>query len=67
MSELPFALRKGHKTNAIWMWKKRGLIETDERIVEIYEGLIRCSNCELCGKVFKSSFDKMQVDCSLYF
>tara|TARA_R110000851_G_scaffold164861_2_gene309264 strand:+ start:318 stop:767 length:450 start_codon:yes stop_codon:yes gene_type:complete len=55
MEELPFELKKYHKYYTIQNWKKRGLKETDETIVEIYEGSIRTSHCELCGNAFKSS------------
>ncbi len=53
--ELPFELGKYHKYKTIFKWKSRGLLETDETIVEIYEGYISASNCELCGNPFKSS------------
>jgi len=59
--ELPFELYKKHKTITIWNWKKNGLVETNEMILEIYEGSIRTSNCELCGNPFKNLKDR-QMD-----
>jgi len=59
--ELPFELPKRHKNNTIHKWKSRGLIETYEKIVEIYNRYIWASHCELCGNPFKSSRDR-QMD-----
>ena len=59
--ELPFELPKYHKTHTTRNWKKQGLIETEEMIDKIYECYIRSSNCEICGKAFKSSNDR-QMD-----
>jgi len=56
--ELPFELYKKHKSNTIYNWKYKGLIESDEMIEEIYEYSIRSSNCELCGEAFKSLNDR---------
>jgi len=61
--DLPFELRKNHKYDAIWHWKKNGLKEDEETILEIYEGYIRASNCELCGNPFKSSRDRQMDHC----
>jgi len=61
--ELPFELFKYHKKNTINRWKTSGLIETDETILEIYEGYIRASHCELCGNPFKSSKDRCMDHC----
>ena len=61
--DLPFELYKNHKRKTIYGWKRRGLIETDEMILEIYEGCIRTSNCELCGKAFKNSRDRQMDHC----
>jgi len=61
--ELPFELYKKHKTGTICNWKKNGLIETDEKIEEIYECSIRCSNCELCGEAFRSLSDRQMDHC----
>lgn len=61
--KFPFELRKYHKTLTINNWKYKGLKETDETILEIYEGYIRCSNCELCGNPFKSSRDRHMDHC----
>ena len=63
MEELPFELRKNHKYNTIYDWKKNGLKENEETILEIYEGLIRASNCELCGNPFKNSRDRHMDHC----
>jgi hypothetical protein len=61
--ELPFQLRKHHKTKTKSNWKKRGLIETNEKIEEIYQRIIRASHCELCGKAFKSPNDRCMNYC----
>ena len=61
--KFPFELRKYHKTRTINNWKYKGLKETDETILEIYEGYIRASNCELCGNAFKSSRDRQMEHC----
>jgi len=63
MDELPFELKRRHKSDTIYQWKKSGLIETDEMILEIYEGSIRASNCELCGNAFKSLRDRCMDHC----
>ena len=55
---LPFKLSKKHKSNTIYNWKRKGLIETDEFIEEIYNRYIIQTNCELCTKEFKSSKDR---------
>ena len=56
--ELPFELRKYHKTRTKYDWKRNGLKEDEKTILEIYEGYIMSSNCELCGEAFKSSRDR---------
>jgi len=61
--ELPFELYKKHKSKTIYGWKRRGLIETEGTILEIYEGYIRASNCELCGNPFKSLTDRCMDHC----
>jgi len=61
--DLPFELTKFHKRKTIYDWKRRGLIETDEMILEIYEGCIRAKNCELCGNPFKNSRDRQMDHC----
>ena len=63
MEDFPFELKKRHKSYTIYNWKKNRLIETDERILEIYEGYIRASNCELCGNPFKSLRDRQMEHC----
>ena len=63
MDELPFQLKKRHKSDTISRWKKRGLKENSETILEIYEGSIRTSNCELCGNPFKSLRDRQMEHC----
>ena len=61
--ELPFELPKKHKYNTIYKWKYKGLKEPDETILEIYEGSIMASNCELCGNPFKSLRDRCMDHC----
>jgi len=56
--ELPFELEKYHKSRTIYNWKRSGLKENEETILEIYVGYIRASNCELCGNAFISSTDR---------
>jgi hypothetical protein len=57
--ELPFKLRKGHKSYTKCHWKKRtGLKESDEKIEELYNRYIIATHCELCNKQFKSSKDR---------
>jgi len=63
--DLPFELGKYHKTHTKINWKRRGLIETDEIIEEIYEGSIRASNCELCGNAFKSLRERCMDHCHI--
>jgi len=61
--DLPFELPKRHKSYTIYNWKKNGLKENEETIVEIYEGSIRTSNCELCGKAFTNLKDRHMDHC----
>jgi len=64
MSELlPFELKKYHKRLTLYNWKRIGLKETNEKILEIYEGSIRASHCELCGNAFKSLRDRHMDHC----
>jgi len=53
--DLPFELRKKHKTDTKYIWKDRGLICSDEEFEAIYEIYITARKCELCKKKFKSS------------
>ena len=53
--DLPFELGKYHKYQTKYKWKIYGLIETDEKIEEIYQCYIMSCNCELCGNAFTSS------------
>ena len=55
---LPFKLSKRHKYLTIYNWKRKGLIETDEFIDELYNRYIIATNCELCNKEFKTSQDR---------
>ena len=52
--ELPFELYKNHKAQTKYNWKKIGLKEETEKIEDIYQYYIICSNCELCGEAFTS-------------
>jgi len=58
MSELPFELRKQHKANMVYTWRKRGLKETKEFVVELYNRYIVATHCELCNKEFETSSDR---------
>ena len=61
--ELPFKLYKYHKSNTKASWKRTGLICTDEECEEIYQQYIYSTNCELCGKVYKSTKDRQMDHC----
>ena len=61
--ELPFELYKKHKYQTIHNWKYKGLKETEETILEIYNRYIWASNCELCGNAFKNSKDRQMDHC----
>ena len=56
MMELPFELYKKHKSTTKSNWKIKGLITDD--FDTIYKQYIYASNCELCGKVYKSRHDR---------
>ena len=49
--------------NTISNWKQRGLKETRERRVEIYWLRESATNCEKCGKEFKSSRQRHMDHC----
>ena len=59
--ELPFKLRKYHKTETICKWKKAGLIHDDKD--SLYNEYIYLTNCDLCGEFFKSSKDRHMEHC----
>lgn len=54
-----------HLTRAISTWKKRGLNETKERRIEIYWIRESSTNCEKCGKEFKSNKDRNMDHCHI--
>ena len=56
--ELPFELRKYHKTDTKGRWKIQGMICTEEEFESYYAEYIYLSNCDLCGEFFKSSKDR---------
>jgi len=56
--QLPFELTKYHKTNTKWIWKKNGLIVTEEEFETIYYMYIYTSQCDLCNKEFKNTMDR---------
>ena len=58
--DLPFELRKYHKTFMKTKWKSRGVI-FDGLFDEIYDIYIHCSECDKCKKKFKNSKDR-QLD-----
>ena len=62
MSTLPFPLRKKHKTDKRWDWKRRGMIFVDDAHFEyIYNEYIHETHCDLCNKLFTKSQDR-QLD-----
>ena len=56
MSQLPFELRKYHKSKTKLSWKSKGLIM--DNFEEIYNNYIYATHCELCNKQFKSSRER---------
>ena len=57
--ELPFPLRKYHRTNMRCDWKKVGLVfENDLAFSIVYKRYIYARQCELCQKVFTKSKDR---------
>ena len=54
--ELPFELKKNHKTITKSNWKRFGLIMNNFN--DIYERYIYASKCELCNKEFKNTKDR---------
>jgi len=54
--ELPFKLRKDHKSNTLSCWKRDGLI--DDNPEALYDEYIYLRNCDLCGEFYKSSQDR---------
>tara|TARA_R110001592_G_C12673226_1_gene703806 strand:+ start:86 stop:526 length:441 start_codon:yes stop_codon:yes gene_type:complete len=51
---LPFELKKNHKTQTKYQWKRQGMIFTQEEFELIYEEYIYSTNCNLCDKKFKT-------------
>ena len=58
MLKLPFKLRKYHKSDTLYNWKKFGLIESDEQIEFIYTDYIYGIHCDLCGEFYKNTRDR---------
>ncbi len=52
-----------HLTNTISDWKSKGLLETRERREEIFWIRESSTNCEKCGKEFKSAQDRHMDHC----
>jgi len=57
--ELPFPLGKNHKKYTKSKWKIYGVIfKDDEDFQKIYLRCIHSTNCELCGKQYKTSKER---------
>lgn len=56
MNELPFELKKKHKSKTKYGWKRYGLIM--DNFEEIYKDYIHATHCDLCGKEFTKSIDR---------
>ena len=56
MSDLPFELRKDHKSTTKNCWKRNGLIM--DNFEEIYNKYIYATHCQLCNKQFEKSLDR---------
>jgi len=57
--DLPFELRKNHKSKTKSNWKTySGLIFNDNEFEAIYERYITSSKCELCSKTFLTTSDR---------
>jgi len=61
MSELPFELKKYHKTDTKRSWKRNGLIM--DNFEEIYNKYIYATHCQLCNKQFQKSSDRQMEHC----
>jgi len=59
--ELPFELKKGHKTSTIYSWRRIGL--DVDNFEEIYQKYIHCKECELCGKQLPNTKDRQMDHC----
>ena len=55
---LPFELSKSHKTNCKSRWKLRGVKIDADDFEYVYNEYIHATNCDLCNKEFKKSFDR---------
>ena len=59
MSDLPFVLRKYHKSRTKSSWKSIGIKFRDDGHFEfVYYEYIYATNCELCNKLFPNSKDR---------
>ena len=54
--ELPFKLPKYHKSDTLRNWKQQGLVHDNPEA--LYDEYIYATNCDLCGKLYKSSKDR---------
>jgi len=61
--DLPFEIRKQHKTESKYRWKKRGIIFTLEEFEEIYTKYIYATNCELCNVLFPNTRNRQLDNC----
>ena len=52
-------VHKYHKADKKYDWRRQGLIlSSEEEFEEIYDRYINSTNCEKCGKEYKSTRDK---------
>ena len=62
--ELPFPLRKYHRSEKMYKWRYIGLVfESEAEFKAIYERLIYATKCELCDKTFTKSRDRQMDHC----
>ena len=61
MSDLPFELKKYHKSKTRCNWKRYGLIMNN--FEEIYNKYIYATHCELCNKQFATIRDRYMEHC----
>jgi len=55
---LPFELKKNHKAQTKYQWKRQGMIFTLENFEYIYEEYIYSTNCNICENKFKTVKDR---------
>ena len=58
---LPFELYKYHKNKKKSSWKSMGIEIDPDDFEYVYNEYIHATNCDLCNKEFKTSFDR-QLD-----